>query len=102
MVYDSVDYEPGDSFSEMNIVGVDSNFDRTFDETGEGDFGFFYNEGVSKVVVDISFQDYYPTSLDAWFDSCADLSEIENISFINTSSVTSMAGVFIMLGYFVS
>lgn len=53
-----------------------------------------YSEAITRVVFDLSFADYQPTTCYHWFYQCSNLHTITGIEFLNTSSVTNMAGMF--------
>ena len=49
---------------------------------------------LNKVVFDRSFANFRPSSMYSWFANATNLTEIEGIQYLNTSSVTSMASTF--------
>ncbi len=49
---------------------------------------------VTKVVFDASFANARPTSTKAWFSECSNLTDIENLNYLNTSDVTDMSYMF--------
>ena len=52
------------------------------------------NESITKVVFDASFRQAQPTTCYAWFNGCSNLTSIEGIENLNTSSVTDMSFMF--------
>ena len=52
------------------------------------------NESITKVVFDESFSQTQPTTCFAWFIGCSNLTSIEGIENLNTSSVTDMRFMF--------
>ena len=70
--------------------------------------GWYGNQDVKKVVFDESFSRARPDNTYHWFALLANLKTIDNIMYLNTSNVTSMAGMFMLcpaleslyLGYF--
>ena len=49
---------------------------------------------VKKVVFDASFAEARPTTTYSWFDNCTNLSDIQGMSYLNTSEVTRMEWMF--------
>ena len=49
---------------------------------------------IKKVVIDKSYVDYYPTSLENWLLGCNNLTEIVGLEYLNTSKVKDMEGMF--------
>ena len=58
----------------------------------------WYTDGtagrVTKVVFDPSFATARPTSTHLWFAEMSDLTSVQGIQYLNTSEVTTMAGMF--------
>ena len=52
------------------------------------------NGSITKVVFDASFSQARPTTCFAWFNGCSNLTSIEGIENLNTSSVTDMSFMF--------
>ena len=52
------------------------------------------NQNCKTVVIDKSFQEVKPTSLDLWFAQLDNVEEIQGLQYLNTSEATSMAGMF--------
>ena len=52
------------------------------------------SSSITKVVFDESFKDVRPTTGYMWFYNCYKLTEIENISYLNTSEMTDMGSMF--------
>ena len=55
---------------------------------------FFTYENVTKVVFNSSFAEARPTSTYGWFNTMTNLEYIEGISYLNTSEVINMDGMF--------
>ena len=53
-----------------------------------------HKENVKKAVFDASFTNARPTTTYSWFDNCKNLSDIQGISYLNTSEVTRMEWMF--------
>ena len=53
-----------------------------------------YATSIKKVEFDASFELARPTSCYYWFKGCNNLTEIKNLDYLNTSSVTNMSGMF--------
>lgn len=51
-------------------------------------------QNVKKVIIDESFAQFAPYSCDKWFYGCNNLTEIEGLSNINTSTVDNMSNMF--------
>lgn len=49
---------------------------------------------ITKVVFDESFQQAKPTTCLRWFEKCSNLEQIEHLNYLNTSEVTDMAYMF--------
>ena len=49
---------------------------------------------VKRVVVDPSFAALRPVSMEGWFAGCTQLTEVEGLGNVDTSAVSSMAGLF--------
>ena len=54
------------------------------------------NTSVTRVVFNSSFADARPTTTNSWFDGMGNLTEIVNLGYLNTSSVTNMDLMFYM------
>lgn len=69
---------------------------ETYDlNTGSNIPGWFaVNKSVTKAVFDASFANARPTTTNDWFCNCKNLTEIKDISNLNTNDVTSMDGMF--------
>ena len=52
------------------------------------------NTTTTKVVIDKSFDDFYPTSTAYWFLYFKQLNTIEGLQYLNTTEVTDMSGMF--------
>ena len=52
------------------------------------------SKSLTKVVFDASFRQAQPTTCFAWFNGCSNLTSIEGIENLNTSSVTDMSFMF--------
>ena len=55
-------------------------------------------QSCDKVVIDESFQDVKPTSLNYWFAELIYVEEIQGLQYLNTSEATSMAAMFMRCG----
>ena len=70
----------------------------TYDLT-PGEWGwskwFDINGSVTKVVFDPLFANARPNTTKGWFDGCENLTEIEGISYLNTSEVVNMYCMFV-------
>ena len=53
-----------------------------------------YPKEVTKVVFDISFKSYQPTTTCEWFTNMNNLKEIKNIEYLDTKLVTDMTNMF--------
>ncbi|MDO4532378.1 MAG: leucine-rich repeat protein [Coriobacteriia bacterium] len=49
---------------------------------------------VKRIVVDPSFAAFRPVSMERWFSGCTQLAEVEGLGNVDTSAVSSMAGLF--------
>ncbi len=69
---------------------------ETYDlNTGNKNPGWYdKRESVKKVVFDASFANARPTTTCSWFSGCVNLTEIQGISYLNTSEVTNMIYMF--------
>lgn len=85
--------KPGDKFRGQTITKVYSGSAVTSTDTYPA-----WNETVkatvTNVVFDKSFADVKPTTLSRWFMNCKNLTAINNIEYLNTSSATSMSFMF--------
>ncbi len=52
------------------------------------------NETTARVVFDVSFRDFRPTTTDRWFYNYRDLEQIEGLEYLNTSEVKDMSWMF--------
>lgn len=53
-----------------------------------------FADNVTKVVFDESFKNYSPKTCKSWFHDYINLTEIVNLKYLNTSSVTNMSELF--------
>ncbi len=62
--------------------------------TGDPDWIDGTNANITKVKFEESFKDARPTTCRLWFSKMSQLENIENLTYLNTSSVTSLFGMF--------
>ncbi len=53
-----------------------------------------HNSNITTVVINESFEDYYPTSCFMWFYALENLTSIEGLEYLETSDVTDMSDMF--------
>lgn len=53
-----------------------------------------YYDKIITSSIDVSFKDYYPKSTAFWFDGCYYMTQIQNLEYLNTDSVTTMKRMF--------
>ena len=53
-----------------------------------------YNDRITKVVFDASFNDYRPSTTENWFYNCRKIAAIEGLDNLNTENVTNMNSMF--------
>ena len=90
MIYGYPVYQKGDSYKGQTITGVWFGDDVT--ET-EGPPLWKCEDSFSKIVIDESFSEARPQSLQYWFSALSDES-IEGLQYLNTSEVTDMSMAF--------
>ena len=82
-------------YYDNNKTGREGNvYDIATEYVGDGNYPAWRSSGITKAVFDSSFSNYFPTCTARWFHSCSGLTEIENISYLNTELSTSMGGMF--------
>ena len=69
-------------------------YDIETEYVGDNNFPAWQTANITKVVFDNSFSAYSPTCTSRWFHSCSNITAFEGTENLNTSNVTSMAGMF--------
>ena len=77
------------------MYGDKSGSGNVYDVPSKSTPGWLANkESITTVIFDASFESAQPTSCSYWFDSCSNLTSIQNIEYLNTDNVTDMMFMF--------